>query len=466
MDLEKLSVSPLVELSKIEDSDIGSTIKTRGFVGVIRSTRYVKFITLRDQLDTMQCIAVVSKDSNEDPLHLNELSVESYVELCGLIKAVKTPIKSCTKSNFEMEIQTLKIVSAAKETLPFNLKDASATAKEREENPSICGVAYNLRLDKRFLDFRMPQTQAIVRVTDGVMNTFRKVLKDRDFTEIKTTKIIQSGSEGGCNLFSIDYFGKPAYLAQSPQLYKQMAIAGGLKRVFEIGHVYRAEVSNINRYLSEFTGMDIEMEMNGSYLDTVGFIYSVFVKIFDTLKSEYSRELEIIRAYRPFEDLKYGKEPVIITHHDAIDLLKKEGVEITYEDDFNREQENKLGAIVKELHGVDFFVVRDYPAAVRAFYTYVDPDTKASHSYDFILRGEEILSGAQRIVDYEALNLAIAERGIAPASLEFYTEMFKYGAPPHAGCGIGLERLLKAYFNFDDIRYFSLFPRDPNRCLP
>ena len=367
--------------------------------------------------------------------------------------------------NNPLKLKSLVILGDAIKELPFSMKDAAATEKDRETNESICNVAYNIRLDNRSLDFRLPQTQSIIRIMDGVMFFFRDFLRRQGFIEIKTTKIIQSGSEGGAGLFNINFFDKKAFLAQSPQLYKQMAIIGGLKRVYEIGHVYRAEVSNINRYLSEFVGLDLEMELEGTYINTIQFIRSIFVSIFDSIKREYSNELEIIRKYKNFEDIKYPVEPLVITHREAVDILKGKGVEITYEDDFSREQEKVLGAHIKAAEDTDIFVIKDYPASVRAFYTYVDENGN-TRSYDFILRGEEILSGAQRVNKYEDLKKAIVAKGISVESLSSYLEPFKFGAPPHIGCGIGFERLLKCYFGFDDIRYFSLFPRDPNRLYP
>ncbi|KAM0681390.1 hypothetical protein GINT2_000592 [Glugoides intestinalis] len=465
MELEKLTLNPLVEVKDLDQALIGKEVRMTGFVSTLRSKGSVIFITIRDTLYTVQAIIVKGKNFDENQFSLKSLAVESFVEVHGLVKEAKPLIFSCTKQNIEIEVKSLKVLGIVIEQLPFNLKDASATMQEKAENSSICNVAYNLRLDNRFLDLRMPQTQAIVRVMDGVMSMFREFLRKQKFIEIKTTKLIQSGSEGGSNMFSVNYFDKKAYLAQSPQLYKQMAIIGGLKRVFEIGHVYRAEQSNINRYLSEFTGLDIEMELDGDYLGVVKFIYSIFVFIFDSLKSEYDMELEIIRKYKHFEDLKYVKNPIIISHRECVDILREKGYEISYSEDFSREQEKALGSVIKEKHDVDIFVIIGYPASERAFYTYVDENGE-TRSYDFILRGEEILSGAQRITDYEKLKTAITAKGISLESLSNYLEPFKFGAPPHAGCGIGFERVLKSYLDFDDIRYFSLFPRDPNRLYP
>lgn len=469
--IESLSISEkettkTVEISKLTESNNGETVRLRGFIKVLKITRNVTFITLRELLDTVQCIVCPGKEDVNDRFHLKKLSVEAYVEIIGKVKLAKPQVKSCTKKDIEIDVLSLELVSGVVGTLPFSLKDASATEAERTANPTICKVSNAIRFDNRFLDFRMPHTLSIIKLIDGAMNSFRTFLRQKDFIELKTTKIIQSGSEGGSNLFSIDYFGTKAYLAQSPQLYKQMAIAGGMKRVFEVGHVYRAEVSNTNRYLSEFTGLDIEMELDGGYRDAVKFIYSILKNMFDTFNTDYKRELDIIREYNHFEDLCYGPEPVIITHREAVDLLKSKNYKIGYEDDFSREAEKVLGGIVKEIHGVDIFCVVEYPALERAFYTYVDRETGISHSYDFILRGEEILSGAERCVNYNNLKEAIEMRGINTESIQFYLDCFKFGVPPHAGCGMGLERLMKSYLNFDDIRFFSLYPRDPTRIFP
>lgn len=463
--LKNLTLTSPVEIQNISEKLIGQDIRLRCFVSTMRVTRSLVFLTLRDRLDTVQAIIVKGREFDEQKFSMDKLTVECFVECFGKVKEAKPAVFSCTKQDVEIELFSLKILGNVIEQLPFSLKDISATEEERKTNESICAVSYNLRLDNRSLDLRATPTQAIFRVVSGVMRLFREYLAKRDFVEIKTPKIIQSGSEGGSNLFSINYFDREAYLAQSPQLYKQMAIIGGLKRVFEIGHVYRAEQSNINRYLSEFVGLDIEMELDGSYIDLIKLIYSLFKSIFDTLRSEYSKELEIIRKYKHFEDIKYNEEPFIITHKECVDILKGLGYEMTYNDDFSREQEKALGAEIKKAQGIDIFVVTGYPACERAFYTYVD-ETGATRSYDFVLRGEEVLSGAQRETSYEKLKDAIIAKGISVESLKNYLEPFKFGAPLHGGCGIGLERVLKSYFGFDDIRHFSLFPRDPNRLYP
>ncbi|KAM0671612.1 aspartyl-tRNA synthetase [Ordospora colligata] len=461
----------VVEIKELNESFNGRTVTVRGFVLKCSCTGKYVFVVLRDDGCTLQCMAEKPAEGADEKLlnefkSLKKVTHESYVEIGGVIVKQEVEISGCSKKNIELRIVSVCVLSAADKSLPFSMKDVQATIEERERNPALPTVAYHIRLDNRAMDLRVMQTRAVFRVIDGIMFFFRMHLRKNGFIEIKTPKLIESSSEGGANLFNVDYFKRKAYMAQSPQLYKQMAIIGGMKKVYEIGHVYRAEESNINRYLSEFVGLDMEMEISTDYNDVIKLIYSMFVEIFDGLRSDYGDELETIRMFHEYEDIKYGREPVVLTHKECTDLLVAEGVDIKYGEDFNNENEKRLGGIIKRLHGVDIFVIKDYPVPIRPFYTYRNKEEGTTRSYDFILRGEEILSGAQRVDCYNDLLGYVKEHGIAPESLGGYLESFKYGAPPHGGCGIGLERLAKAYFGMTDIRCFSLFPRDPNRLYP
>jgi aspartyl-tRNA synthetase len=470
--LSELSLCTLYEVGDLSVSLCGPKLRVRGFVLKLVCTGRHIFISLRDDGETVQCVASRPMDGREDVFtreeynRLKKVSHESFVELAGTLRRAEEEVRGCTRQDVELHISSFSVLGQASQKLPFAIKDASRTLAERRENPELPTVAYNICIDNRALDMRVPHSRAIFRIVDGVMFYFRSFLRKRGFVEIKTPKLIESSSEGGAKPFSVDFFERKAYLAQSPQLYKQMAVIGGMKRVYEIGHVYRAEKSNINRYLSEFVGLDIEMEIATSYIDLIKLIHALFVEIFDGLKREYPRELETVREAFGFEDVVYKKEPVILTHRECVDMLRREGAEICCSDDFSNQNELRLGKMVREKYDVDMFVIRDYPAAIRPFYTYREEGSGMTRSFDFILRGEEILSGAQRIHDHEELTKCVAEKGISISSLEGYLNAFKLGAPPHGGCGIGLERVLKAYFKLPDIRYFSLFPRDPDRLNP
>lgn len=448
----------------------GGRIRVRGFVSNLTVKGKRGFVTLRSGLETVQCTYTKTCEEKgflepEVFASLSKTPLESFVEITGDVLATSFTIKNCTVQDREVAIAGILIISHA-EDLPFSMKDISASEKEREDK-SFALVSYNKCLDNRSLDLRAPHTQSIFRVVDNFMQNYRGILRKNGFLEIKTPKLIDAASEGGANCFQVDFFGRKAFLAQSPQLYKQMAVIGGMQRVYEIGHVYRAEESNINRYLSEFVGLDIEMEIETDHLEVIRLVYRVLTEMFDLLKVECAAELEVIRRFKHFEDIVYAKEPVIIKHRDCVDMLRVAGYSMGYDEDFNRECERAIAAIVKEKYHVDFFVVRDYPLGVRAFYTKrSDTDPLLSNSFDFILRGDEVLSGAQRTHNHRELVENVERLGINKESIRGYLDAFRYGAPLHGGVGIGLERLVKTYLGLSDIRYVNMFPRDPSRLYP
>ncbi|KAM0675385.1 hypothetical protein GVAV_001211 [Gurleya vavrai] len=428
-----------------------------GFVSTQRIGKSVSFLTLREGLQTLQC--VYSKDLKDYFLY-TKITNESFVKIQGRPKSAK--VNSCTIQHIEIQIDSIEIISHAHD-LPFVLRDNEASFKQREEK-NFPIVNFNKCLDNRSLDLRSKHSHSIFKIMDGAMFYFREFLRKNDFMEIKTSKLIGASSEGGANLFEVKYFKEKAYLAQSPQLYKQMALLGGFKKVYEIGHVYRAEESNINRYLSEFVGIDLEFEISENYEELYAFIYKMFIHVFKSIQRDFKNEIEIIREFMPFVDLKLCEEPLVLSFEKCVSMLKEIGIIV--DGDFNRESEKTLGRLVFEKYDTDFFIIKDYPTEVRAFYTKVMENSKYSYSYDFILRGEEILSGAERENNYEELIKNVERVGIDKESIKGYLEAFKYGAPRHGGCGIGFERLMKAFFDFKDIRYFNMFPRDPTRLFP
>jgi len=246
-----------------------------------------------------------------------------------------------------------------------------------------------------------------------------------------------------------------------------MALCADMERVFEIGPVFRAENSNTARHLTEFTGLDMEMVIHEHYFEVLDMLGDMFVYIFKNLESRFKKELDTIKKQYPFEDFKC-KTPVVKLHFkDGVKMLNDAGVEQGALDDLSTETEIKLGRIVREKYDTDFYMLYGYPAAVRPFYTMLDPtDPNYTNSYDFFMRGEEITSGAQRIHDPDMLVERAKWWEIPIADIHSYIESFKYGAPAHGGCGIGLERVVKFYCNLYNIRKASLFPRDPKRITP
>lgn len=447
------------EIAQASEKYLEEEIAVKGFVEHAKQYARFGFLVLRSGLLRLQCVVNVGEHITEKVFdEIYSIPLESYVSVEGTLKKAAKPIKNCSVTDYEIHVARINVISKAR-PLPFDIRDINMCDK------GIPSVSYNKRLDHRVLDLRGVLSQSIFRVVDQIMFSFRTFLRSEGFTEIKTPKLIGSASEGGANLFEVNFFKKKAYLAQSPQLYKQMAIIGNLRRVYEIGHVYRAEESNTNRYLSEFVGMDLEMESD-NYIETIHFIHRLLYCMIVDLWKNNTADIENIRKHSPFSDIRLKQKPLILTHRECVDILRKHGEKIEYSDDFSRNMEKKLGDIIAQEKEVDLFVVRDYPMCNRPFYTEASDDPFYSKSYDFILRGEEILSGAQRISDYEKLCSSAEKNGIDLKSIDGYLNSFKYGVPPHAGCGIGLERLVKALFGYSDIRYFNLFPREPNRLYP
>lgn len=322
-----------------------------------------------------------------------------------------------------------------------------------------------MRLNNRIIDLRVPANQALMRLQSGVCQLFREFLYTRGFTEIHSPKLIGGTSEGGANVFRLDYFGQEACLAQSPQLYKQMVLCGDMHRVFEIGPVFRAEHSNTNRHLCEFTGLDIEMVFYEHYFEILDLLAEMFVSIFNGLEERYAKELKVVNEQYPYEPFQCKN--VRLSFKEGVALLAEHGIFQEPLEDLNTENEKTLGRLVKEKFGTDFYMLYGYPTNARPFYTMLDPhDSNYTNSYDFFMRGEEITSGAQRIHDPKFLEERAVHHKIPVSTIQEYIDAFKYGCPPHGGCGIGLERVVKLYCGIRNIRKCSLFPRDPKRLRP
>jgi len=325
-----------------------------------------------------------------------------------------------------------------------------------------------VRLDYRVIDIRTPANHAIYTVSSAFCSTFRKYLTQDGFIEIHTPKLLGTASEGGSEVFEVKYFDRKAYLAQSPQLFKQMAIVGDFGRVFEIGPVFRAEKSETHRHLTEFVGVDLEMEFHQHYHEVLRYIARLLGNIFEEINNLYDEELRVINEQYPFERLVFNKEePLILNFAEAVKIINEEGGVQGELDDLNTENEKFLGKIIKRRYGTDFYIIDKFPFDIRAFYSMRDPvDPRYGNAYDIFLRGEEISSGAQRVHIPELLEQQAISRKINPTSLKAYIDSFSYGSSPHAGCGLGLERIVMLYLNLGNVRRTSLFPRDPYRLSP
>lgn len=468
-----------VPVAQLAEAKIGSSVWVRARVHKAVFTSQVAFVTLRRGLDTVQAVL-----EGKELLKWarKNLSSESIVDVYALLNTPEGGhVEKCSIGTVELAVDRIYVVSRADDKLPLTLDDAARPPaddanEEQIQNETDAAqarprVTRDTRLDARIVDLRAPPHGSLMRVQSGVCQLFREYLYSEGFTEIHSPKLIAGASEGGSDVFALTYFDRKACLAQSPQLYKQMAICSDFQRVFEIGPVFRAEKSHTHRHLCEFTGLDLEMEIFEHYNEILDLLDGLFASIFDGLEKRYGKELSVVRSKWNVPRFKYwsGKSNLRLKWPEAIALLRGAGVKIGDFEDLNTEKEKLLGRLVKEKYNTDFFMLTHFPSAIRPFYTMVDPvDGNYSNSYDLFMRGEEIVSGAQRIHDVELLTVRatamLGEAGIS--SIKDYVDAFRFGAPPHAGAGIGLERVVMLYLGIENIRECSLFPRDPERLTP
>ncbi|KAK6790445.1 hypothetical protein RDI58_014245 [Solanum bulbocastanum] len=446
----------------------------RGRVQTIRPVgKKIAFVVVRERGFTVQCVLTVKPElvSSQMVKYATSLSKESIVDVEGVVTIPEKPITGATQQQVEVQISKLYGVNRAVPTLPINIEDAARSEVEIEQalekGEQLVRVNQDTRLNFRILDMRTPANQGIFRIQCQVENIFRQFLLSEGFVGIHTPKLIGGSSEGGSAVFRLDYKGQPACLAQSPQLHKQMAICGDFGRVFEVGPVFRAEDSFTHRHLCEFTGLDVEMEIKEHYSEVMDVVDRLFVAMFDSLNEKCKKELEAIGRQYPFEPLKYLRKTLRLTFVEGIQMLKEAGVEVDPLGDLNTESERKLGQLVADKYGTEFYILHKYPQAVRPFYTMPCHDNPSySNSFDVFIRGEEIISGAQRVHVPEFLEKRAGECGIDVKTISTYIDSFRYGAPPHGGFGVGLERVVMLFCALNNIRKTSLFPRDPQRIAP
>jgi aspartyl-tRNA synthetase len=474
------------KISELTGSEVGSEFRVRGRLQSTRVTGKRAFLVLRQQFYTIQCI--MSKGENSISSHIIKfakgISAESIVEIVGTLTLSAEPIKSCSQSDVEIQIKELWCVNRSANVLPFQMEDATrvvlnqneeetkkeegpSESEEKKEEGKGSRVLQKTRLDNRIIDLRVPTNLALMKIQAAVARYFRQFLYENEFIEIHSPKIIAGTSEGGCEVFRLEYFGKQACLAQSPQLYKQMAICGDFERVFEIAPAFRAEDSNTNRHLCEFTMLDVEMSFKDHYFEALDMFGNLFNYIFKSLHEKNQKELEIVNGQYPFTPFEFTEEVVKLSFKEGIKLLEEAKVEQDPLKDLSTEAERALGEIVKEKYHTDFFMLYNYPVAARPFYTMLDPeDVNYTNSYDFFMRGEEITSGAQRIHDPKMLEERATAHNIPIPSIKDYITSFSYGVPPHAGIGVGLERVVKLFCSISNIRKCIFMTRDPKRLTP
>lgn len=413
--------------------------KISGMVYKVRDTKYMVFIMIKDRSGFIQ----VSIDKNnqeltEEALKITNGSIVSFEGKMVLSEYVK---------------------QGGKEFLPVSLE----TLSQADTYPLDENALPDTKLDYRWLDLRTEKKEYIIPIQSAFVKYLREWLYNNDFTEIHTPKIIGAASESGSEVFKVDYFGGEAYLAQSPQFYKQMAIASGIERVFEVAPCFRAENSNTNRHCTEFTSFDVEFSYIDSYYDVMKLEQDMLTYALGKLKEEYG---DIIKKRFGIELEVPKKEFPIIKLDDLLnELHNRYGYVIPEHDlgDLNQETEKLAYKFAKEVYDSEFIFVIGYNKAKRPFYHMRDNDVP--QGYDLIYRGTEITSGAQREHRYNELCNNAKEKGLGK-DVEFYLQFFKYGCPPHGGFAIGVDRMTMLILGLDHIRDAEFIFRGPNRLYP
>ena len=417
---------------------IGQTIKLQGWLHRVRNLGKIAFVILRDRSGLVQCVA------NTKEINIKGVKIESVVEIIG--EVCKNDI---VEKGIEVLIKELNIISEVKDDLPIEINKENVEAN------------LDAILNNRVLSIRNPKVNALFKIQAALAQGFSGYLKSQSFTEIFTPKIVAEGTEGGTELFEVKYFDRKAYLAQSPQFYKQMMVGAGYERVFETGHVYRAESHDTQRHVNEFVSLDLEIGFIQDERDIMKLETEMLINIFERIKKECSEELKLLNVNIP----EINGEIPSMRLPDAIRLMRERYNKTDLEKDIDPEGERLICQYAKEELGSEFIFLTHYPQSKRPMYT-MPAEDGLTHSFDLIFRGVEITTGGQRIHNYEQLKSSIAERGMNPESFNNYLEVFKYGMPPHGGLAIGLERLTAQLIGLSNVREATLFTRDRFRIKP
>ena len=425
---------------------IGKEICIEGFVDSIRNLQYVEFLVIRDTTGKIQVTIEKINKHNHLLEEISDLTLESTVKIFGTVyKNEKVKL-----NGLELIPTEIIITSKSLEELPINYKDSKSTLLDT-------------RLNYRFLDLRNEKNLLLFKVQSYLINKMREFVLKNNFIEIHTPKLIETASESGSSVFELDYFGEKAYLAQSPQFYKQMALASGFEKVFEIAPAFRAENSNSYRHATEFTSFDIEISYIDSYEEVMDFEEDLLISGLSSVKKEYGDEIkkifgvDVIVPTKPFPRIKLEEL--------YKELEQKYQFTINYEDvgDMNAESEKLASQYIREKYGHEFVFITNFSAKKRAFYHM--RKNEIPEGYDLIWKGCEITTGAQREHRYEILKKQAEEKGLEKDT-KFYLEFFKYGCPPHGGFALGIDRITMLLLETDSLKETMFLFRGPNRITP
>ena len=429
-----------VEANELKNH-IGSEVQIHGSIYKIRKMRGFAFVLLRTKREVVQCVY----SEEQARFGLEELVEESCVVFTAFVAE-----EPRAKAGYELQLLEVEVLSKPAEASPIVI------------NQKLVDTSMENLLNYRPVTLRNEKQRAIFKLQEGITAGMREFLMLENFTEIHTPKIVYAGAEGGANIFKLDYFGKEAYLAQSPQFYKQMMV-GVFERVFEIAPVFRAEKHDTARHLNEYTSVDVEMGYIESFEEIMQMETCMLKNVMRYLSEHYGHELELLNVELPVVETLPA-----IKFIEAKELIAKEyQSEIKDYEDFEPEEEKLLYEIIKRKTGSEFVFVTHYPSKKRPFYAMESPENpEETVSFDLLFRGLEITTGGQRIHSYEEQLAKMEKRGMNTELFESYLMMHKYGMPPHGGMGLGLERFTSKLLGQENVRLSTLFPRDINRLVP
>jgi nondiscriminating aspartyl-tRNA synthetase len=419
---------------------IGERVHVTGWIHAIRRLGGVAFVVVRDGWGTAQVVIGPSLAT-----HLDGFGPESVVRCEGeVVAAPQAP------GGVELHATALAPISSAEPpAIPLGKRSL--------------GASVPVLLDQAVVLNRHPTRRALLRLASGAIGAFRGALDERGFTEVQTPKLVGSATEGGANVFTVDYFGRPAYLAQSPQFYKQILV-GVFERVYEVGPVFRAEPHDTIRHLSEYVSLDVELGFIADHTTVMAVVEEVIAAMLARLRERHASELALVEAALPTVPDRIPR-----LHFTEAKALAAEltGVDGRAEPDLAPAEERALGRWAAGKHGSDFLFVTGYPMAKRPFYTHPEPARpEHSNSFDLLFRGLELVTGGQRLHRYEDYLAALAQRGLSPEPFAWYLDAFRHGMPPHGGFAIGLERFVMQVTGQPNVRLAATFPRDAGRLAP
>lgn len=420
---------------------VGETVRLQGWLHQFRELGKVNFLVVRDGWGTFQALV-------DDPavlMTLHAVGVESIIEVIGLVVA-----EPQAPGGVELHQTQVAVLEAVAEPPPI------------EVNKREMKAALDTYLEHAVVGLRHPKRRAVFRLTAALLAGFREHLRAQGCTEINTPKILGTATEGGANLFTVDYFGQPAYLSQSPQFYKQIAV-GFFDRVFEVGPVFRAEPHATSRHLASCLSLDAEF----GFIDDHRTVMAYLTETIRAMVAAVQAEAELVQFAGGTLTAVPATIPALSFTEAQTLLTSRYEVDCAGELDLAPEHERLLGAWAQEEHGSDFLFVTGYPMAKRPFYTHPDPaDPQFSNGFDLLFRGLELVTGGQRLHRYADYLAALESRGLAPEPFADYLKAFRYGMPRHGGFAIGCERFLMQLLGLPNIRLAAIFPRDLHRLTP